>query len=128
MCAQPASNGTCVLVGDDEAFLAEATALAQRELGCKVFQGHKKYVMSSHTQWKFNALPLETRCTATLNLFTDLEMLAHTDYFVGALLAPFLSMAIPVYMFQCPSCLLQLLAQLITHCCHKSHCPRCAIL
>ena len=96
MCAQPVSNGTCVLVGDDEAFLAEATALAERELGCKVFQGHKKYVMSSHTQWKFNALPLETRCTATLNLFTDLEMLAHTDYFVGAYLAPLLSMAVPV--------------------------------
>ena len=91
--AQPKSNGTCVLVGDDEAFLAEATALAQRELGCKVFQGHKKYVMSSHTQWKFNSLPLETRCTATLNLFTDLEMLAHTDYFVGALLARILSIA-----------------------------------
>ena len=83
---QPKSNGTCVLVGDDAAFLAEATALAKQELGCKVFQGGKKYPMPAHTQWKFNSLPLDDRCAATLNLFTDLELLAHTDYFVGALL------------------------------------------
>ena len=131
--AQPKSNGTCVLVGDDEAFLAEATALAQRELGCKVFQGHKKYVMSSHTQWKFNSLPLETRCTATLNLFTDLEMLAHTDYFVGALLArDFVHSTVPVYIYSSAPVVHPTAAHAINTwlkpCWHNKYCFNWAIL
>ena len=81
--AQPMGNGTCVLVGDDEAFLQEAAAIAAKELGCKFFAGRLKYEMESHNQQKFDQLPLAERCTATMHLLTDLELLAHTDYFVG---------------------------------------------
>ena len=77
-------NGTCVLVGDDAGFLAEAAALAEQELGCKVWQGRSQYMLPMHSQQKFNHLPLEDRCAATLHLFSDMELLAHTDYFVGA--------------------------------------------
>ena len=76
-------NGTCVLVGDDEAFLREAAAVAAAELGCKIFAGRAKYEMESHNQQKFDQLPLTERCAATMHLLTDLELLAHTDYFVG---------------------------------------------
>lgn len=76
-------NGTCVLVGDDAGFLAEAAALAEQELGCKVWQGRSQYMLPMHSQQKFNHLPLEDRCAATLHLFSDMELLAHTDYFVG---------------------------------------------
>ena len=81
--AQPMGNGTCVLVGDDEAFLREAAAIAAKELGCKIFAGRAKYEMESHNQQKFDQLPLAERCAATMHLLTDLELLAHTDYFVG---------------------------------------------
>ena len=77
-------NGTCVLVGDDAALLAEAAALAQERLGCKVFAGRAEYLMAKHSQGTFDALPLPERCAATMHLLTDLELLAHTDYFVGA--------------------------------------------
>jgi hypothetical protein len=72
------------MVGDDEAFLAEAEALAVERLGCKLFRGRAAYEMASHTQHVFNALPYDQRCAASLHLFTDLELMAHTDYFVGA--------------------------------------------
>ena len=77
-------NGTCLFVGDDEAFIAEAADLAQRELGCKVFADRAKYELPRHKQSMFNHLPLEERCKATLHLLKDLELLAHSDYFVGA--------------------------------------------
>jgi hypothetical protein len=73
-----------VLVGDDEAFLAEAAAIAARELGCRIFAGRAKYELPQHDQQAFDSLPLSARCAATLHLLTDLELLAHTDYFVGA--------------------------------------------
>ena len=114
-----------MLVGDDEAFLAEATALAEQELGCKVFRGHRKYVMASHTQWKFNSLPLATRCTATLNLFTDLEMLAHADYFVGALLAHVMSVAgclSSCFGARCSACSCSCYAHLESVPCWHNHC------
>ena len=81
---QAMSNGTCVLVGDDAALLAEAAALAQERLSCKVFAGRAEYLMAKHQQGAFDALPLPERCAATMHLLTDLELLAHTDYFVGA--------------------------------------------
>lgn len=71
-------------MGDDEAFIAEAAALAQRELGCAVFSERAKYELPRHKQSMFNHLPLEERCKATLHLLKDLELLAHSDYFVGA--------------------------------------------
>ena len=78
-------NGTCLFVGDDEAFIAEAADLAQRHLGCAVFSERAKYELPRHKQSMFNHLPLEERCKATLHLLKDLELLAHSDYFVGAL-------------------------------------------
>ena len=77
-----------MLVGDDEAFLAEAAAIAARELGCRIFAGRAKYELPQHDQQAFDSLPLSARCAATLHLLTDLELLAHTDYFVGARRAP----------------------------------------
>ncbi len=73
-----------MLVGDDEAFLAEAAAIAARELGCRIFAGRAKYELPQHDQQAFDSLPLSARCAATLHQLTDLELLAHTDYFVGA--------------------------------------------
>ena len=84
LCFQTMANGTCVLVGDDAALLAEAAALAQERLGCKVFAGRAEYLMAKHSQGTFDALPLPERCAATMHLLTDLELLAHADYFVGA--------------------------------------------
>lgn len=82
-CAQ-LGNGTCLFVGDDEAFIAEAADLAQQQLGCAVFSERAKYELPRHKQSMFNHLPLEERCKATLHLLKDLELLAHSDYFVGA--------------------------------------------
>jgi len=82
--AQIMPNGTCVLVGDDEAFLREAQALAVERLGCKLFTKRESYEMSSHMQGLFNQLPYEQRCPASLHLLSDMELLGHTDYFVGA--------------------------------------------
>ncbi len=82
--AQVMPNGTCVLVGDDEAFLREAQALAVERLGCKLFTKRESYEMSSHMQGLFNQLPYEQRCPASLHLLSDMELLGHTDYFVGA--------------------------------------------
>ena len=73
-----------MLVGDDAALLAEAAAAARERLGCKVFAGRAEYLMAKHSQGAFDALPLPERCAATMHLLTDLELLAHTDYFVGA--------------------------------------------
>ena len=81
-------NGTCVLVGDDEAFLREAQALAVERLGCKLFTKRESYEMSSHMQGLFNQLPYEQRCPASLHLLSDMELLGHTDYFVGAARLP----------------------------------------
>ena len=79
-----------MLVGDDAALLAEAAAAARERLGCKVFAGRAEYLMAKHSQGAFDALPLPERCAATMHLLTDLELLAHTDYFVGAP-APYLA-------------------------------------
>ena len=86
MCAstQAEGNGTCVLVGDDEVLLAKVTALAIQQLGCQVVLS-TKHMMPAHVQQKFNRLSLEDRCAATLHPLTDMELLAHTDFFVGAL-------------------------------------------
>lgn len=80
---QAESNGTCVLVGDDEALLARVAALARQQLGCQVVLS-TEHMMPAHVQQKFNRLALEDRCAATLHLLTDMELLAHTDFFVGA--------------------------------------------
>jgi len=82
--AQPMADGTCVIVGDDEALLREAEALAVERLGCALFRGREAYEMSSHMQHTFNRLPYDQRCAASLHLLTDMELLAHTDFFVGA--------------------------------------------
>jgi hypothetical protein len=82
--AQPMAVGTCVIVGDDEALLREAEALAVERLGCALFRGREAYEMSSHMQHTFNRLPYDQRCAASLHLLTDMELLAHTDFFVGA--------------------------------------------
>ena len=81
---QAMADGTCVLVGDDQALLREAETLAVERLGCKLFAGREAYEMSAHAQSSFNGMPYDQRCRASLHLLTDMELLAHTDYFVGA--------------------------------------------
>lgn len=39
-------------------------------------------------QSRFNGLPFEERCEQSLRLLTDMELMAHADYFVGALHLP----------------------------------------
>ena len=39
-------------------------------------------------QSRFNSLPFEERCEQSLRLLTDMELMAHADYFVGAVHLP----------------------------------------
>jgi len=95
--AQPMADGTCVIVGDDEALLREAEALAVERLGCALFRGREAYEMSSHMQHTFNRLPYDQRCAASLHLLTDMELLAHADFFVGACRAAGCGRGAPAY-------------------------------
>lgn len=91
---QAMADGTCVLIGDDQALLREAEALAVERLGCKLFARREAYELSSHDQGTFNQLPLERRCRASLHLLTDVELLGHTDFFIGAACMRFRSHAL----------------------------------
>ena len=82
--AQAMAEGTCVVVGDDQELVREAEALAVERLGCKLLTGRMAYAMSVHGQGASDAAQYEQRCRALLHLLTDIELLAHTDYFVGA--------------------------------------------
>ena len=73
-----------MLVGDDQELLREVEALAVERLGCKLFTGHEAYETSSHVQGTLNGMQDDQRCRALLIMLMDMELLAHTDYFVGA--------------------------------------------
>ncbi len=78
-------NGTCVVVGDDHALVEETRALAQEALGCRLYAARLPFDRPrGHSQQDFNTSPLRSRCAAVHHLVADMELLAHTDYFVGA--------------------------------------------
>lgn len=82
--AQAVADGTCVVFGDDQALLREVEALAVERLGCKLFTGREAYEMSSRMQGSFNSTQDDQRCRASLQMLVEMELLAHTEYFVGA--------------------------------------------
>ncbi|BDA49890.1 hypothetical protein COCOBI_15-0180 [Coccomyxa sp. Obi] len=77
-------GGTCLLIGDDQAVIAEAENLARTHIGCRVVRPSKYYRSKGHHQETFNSLALDERCRETKQLIKDLEMMAHADYFVGS--------------------------------------------
>ncbi|CAL8469684.1 g9225 [Coccomyxa elongata] len=77
-------GGTCVLIGDDQALVAETERLAQTHIGCRVVRPSRYYRSKGHHQATFNSLPLHERCRETKQLIKDLEMMANADYFVGS--------------------------------------------
>ena len=76
-------GGTCVVVGDDHALMAETGALARKAIGCRLFAARPFDRPSGHLQHDFNESPVRSRCAATHHLMADIELLAHTDFFVG---------------------------------------------
>ena len=77
-------DGTCVMVGDDHALVAETGALARKAIGCRLYAARPFDRPSGHLQHDFNEAPVRSRCAATHHLMADIELLAHTDFFVGA--------------------------------------------
>ncbi|CAL8469442.1 g8983 [Coccomyxa elongata] len=76
--------GTCVMMGDDQARISAASKLAAKEIGCKVFKGSPYYRKEGHLQDHFNQQSYEDKCSGTVQLLIDMELLAHTDYFIGS--------------------------------------------
>jgi hypothetical protein len=81
-------GGTCIFVGDDYRLLKEAEKLATSHIGCQTCYlppeptGDTQF--SGHIQGAFNSLPQKLRCQGTQQLLVDIEVLAHTDYFIGS--------------------------------------------
>lgn len=75
-------------MGDDPALIAQTRELVQKEIGCEIFFVRPpvpdKELETGHSQVKFNNLPLQQRCQGTIDLIVDIEVLAHTDYFIGS--------------------------------------------
>eukprot|EP00884_Botryococcus_braunii_P010355 jgi/Botrbrau1/19320/Bobra.0073s0052.1 len=77
-------GGTCVLLGDNTKLVNELKELAIKELDCKPYIPHSYHKKEGHFQPDFISMPLNARCDATVQVLTDIELLAHTDYFVGS--------------------------------------------
>ncbi|KAK9840749.1 hypothetical protein WJX81_002183 [Elliptochloris bilobata] len=76
-------GGTCIILGDDHAWVAEASRLAQERINCTLQPLSPFYRQEGHKQAQFNSLPYEERCEQSMRLLTDMEIMAHADYFVG---------------------------------------------
>ena len=72
------------MVGDDHALMTETGALVRKAMGCRLFAARPFDRPSGHLQHDFNESPVRSRCAATHHLMADIELLAHTDFFVGA--------------------------------------------
>lgn len=79
-----AQGGTCIIVGDDGPQVAALSDLAAKKLGCRIYIPHPYHPKGGHSQEKFNDQPLPQRCTQTIQLLADMEILAHADYMVGS--------------------------------------------
>ncbi|KAK9918027.1 hypothetical protein WJX75_000668 [Coccomyxa subellipsoidea] len=75
-------NGTCIIAGGDEALNAETAALAASLIGCKTFNRTAVHHQAGDPASVQHGSP-QAHCLLTRNLLFDLELLAHTDYFIG---------------------------------------------
>ncbi|EIE21571.1 hypothetical protein COCSUDRAFT_56782 [Coccomyxa subellipsoidea C-169] len=78
-------GGTCIMVGDDQEWIAQASKIAAATFGCKPFSKTLFHIPTggSHDQETFNHENFETKCAGTLQFLVDIEFLNHADYFVG---------------------------------------------
>lgn len=76
-------GGTCIIVGDDAEQVDALSSLAQKRLGCRIYLPHHR-PRGGHSQESFNQQSISERCTQTLQLLSDMEILAQTDYMVGS--------------------------------------------
>ena len=53
-------------------------------LGCAPLRSNGTAHAAQHDQLEFNKQAVDVKCSETLRLITDLEMLAQADYFVGS--------------------------------------------
>jgi hypothetical protein len=78
-------NGTCVVLGDDDALGRNASALARAALGCyvhyRIHPGH------AHFQGSFSSEPLAERCQRTKQLLVDIELIAAARAFAGLIVS-----------------------------------------
>ncbi|BDA44816.1 hypothetical protein COCOBI_06-2940 [Coccomyxa sp. Obi] len=77
-------GGTCVFAGDSHKRIDDVAAAAQKRLGCKVFKRKKFYRKSGYSQEDFNRESSEQRCSSTMHLLADMEIMARSDYFIGS--------------------------------------------
>lgn len=74
-------NGTCVVLGDDDALGRNASALARAALGCvvvnRIHPGH------AHVQSAFAGEAPEARCQRTKQLLVDVEIMARAHALAG---------------------------------------------
>ena len=64
MHASRVQGGTCIMVGDDQEWIAEASKIAAATLGCKTFSKTLFHIPTggSHDQETFNHESFETKC------------------------------------------------------------------
>ncbi|KAK9908258.1 hypothetical protein WJX75_004935 [Coccomyxa subellipsoidea] len=77
-------GGTCVFAGDSHRRIDDMAAAAQKRIGCKVFKRKKFYRKSGYSQEDFNQGSSEQRCSSTMHLLADMEIMARSDYFIGS--------------------------------------------
>jgi hypothetical protein len=78
-------NGTCVVLGDDDALGRNASALARAALGCHVH--YRIHPGHAHFQGGFAAEPLAERCQRTKQLLVDIEIIAAAKAFAGLIVS-----------------------------------------
>ncbi|KAK9826199.1 hypothetical protein WJX81_006831 [Elliptochloris bilobata] len=78
------TGGTCVVVSDETSLAKAASKHMAEVVGCKVLNRTAYFVNTGHVQDHFNRQTIDTKCTSTVQLLMDIELLAHADYFVGS--------------------------------------------
>jgi hypothetical protein len=75
-------NGTCVVLGDDDALGRNASALARAALGCVVVN-RIRHPGRAHVQSAFDGEAPEPRCQRTKQLLVDVEIMARAHALAG---------------------------------------------
>jgi hypothetical protein len=78
-------NGTCVVLGDDDALGRNASALARAALGCHVH--YRIHPGHAHFQNSFTSEPLAERCQRTKQLLVDIQIIAASRAFAGLIVS-----------------------------------------
>lgn len=73
-----------LFAGDSHKRIDDTAAAAQKRIGCKVFKRKKFYRKAGYSQEEFNQGTTEQRCSSTMHLLADMEIMARSDYFVGS--------------------------------------------